>query len=82
MIVLKVLGPEANLASNTTVSNNVLIRVLNPGAAAVLHIGNAANTEYANVTVANTEQGVVIVKLPTDTLQGNGMFGVPVAYRG
>ena len=84
MMTLKILGGEANTAANTSVGNNVLIRVFNPGAAGVLHLySNTANSlvEYANVTIANTEQGVIIIKATTDQIQGNGMFAVPVAYR-
>lgn len=80
MIILKVKGAETAITVANTVANNVLVRVVNPGAAAVLHIA-AGGTEYANLTVSNTES-VVIEKAPTDTLTGSGMLATPVSYRG
>ena len=84
-MILKPLGPEVSIAAAntvTTVSNTqqqVLIRVINTGAAAVLHFANGGG-EYANLTVSNVEF-VVVQKAATDTLQGAGMLAVPVAYK-
>lgn len=78
-MILKVLGSEVSLSSANTVANSVLVRVINTGAAAVLHIANSGG-EYANLTVSNV-QYVVISKQPSDTLTGANMLAVPVAYR-
>ena len=82
MIILKVLGPQIDI--NTTansISNAVLVRIINTGAAAVANIAYANGTVYANLTVSNT-QYVVIEKTTTDLIKGAGMLAVPVAYRG
>ena len=85
MIVVKPLGPEVNLASNNIVSNitgqGILLKVINTGDTGVLHFAYANGTEYANMTVTNTES-VLVWKSTTDTLQGVDMFAVPVAVRG
>jgi hypothetical protein len=79
MIILKPQGTEVSLASNTTVANSTLVRVVNTGAAAPLTFA-AGGVTYANLTVSNT-QYVVVQKAATDTLQGSNMLGVPVAWK-
>lgn len=82
MMILKVLGPEINI--NTTandISNAVLVRIINTGAAAVANIAHANGTVYANVTVSNT-QYVTIEKNATDLIKGANMLAAPIAYRG
>lgn len=79
MIVLKPQGAEVSLSSNTTVANSTLVRVINTGAAAVLHFSNS-DGEYANLTVSNV-QYVVVQKAATDNLQGSNMLGVPVGWK-
>ncbi len=81
-MILKVLGPEINI--NTTandISNAVLVRIINTGAAGVANIAYANGTVYANLTISNT-QYVVVEKSPTDLLKGANMLAIPVAYRG
>lgn len=78
-MILKPLGAEISISSANTVANSVLVRVINTGAAAVLHLANAGG-EYANLTVSNA-QYVVIQKQTTDTLTGANMLAVPVSYK-
>ena len=79
MMIIKPLGVEIALTSNTTVANSTLVRVINTGVSGVLTFANGGTT-YANLTVSNA-QYVVVQKAPTDTLQGTNMIGVPVAYK-
>lgn len=79
-MIIKPLGAEVSIATANSVSDATLVRVLNTGAAAVLHIAANSGTEYANLTVSNTES-VIVVKNTTDTLTGANMLAVPVAYR-
>ena len=78
-MILKPLGAEISVGSANTVSNATLVRVINTGAAAVLHF-KTNGTEYANLTVTNT-QYVVVQKAATDTLTGANMLATPVAYK-
>jgi len=80
MITLKPQGAEISIASANTVANSVLVRVINTGAAAVLHFKDGSGSEYANLTVSNA-QYVVVQKNSTDTLTGASMLAVPVAYK-
>lgn len=76
--VLKPSGAEINI--NTVANscgNAYLVRVVNPGVAAVLNWQYANGNVYANCTVANTES-VIVQKATTDLLVGNGMFAVAV----
>ena len=77
--VNKFKGTEISISSANTVGNNVLIRVTNGAAAAVLTIANTTAT-YANVTLVASEV-LVVEKATTDTLAGSGMRAVAVAYR-
>lgn len=77
--VYKFKGTEVAITSANTVGNNVLIRVTNGAAAAVLTIANTTAT-YANVTLVANEV-IVVEKAVTDTLAGSGMKAVAVAYR-
>jgi len=79
-MIIKPLGAEVSIASANSVANSMLVRVINTGAAAVLHIASNTGTEYANLTVSNA-QYVVIQKNTTDTLTGANMLAVPVAYK-
>lgn len=81
MMLIKPLGGEVSLSSNNNVANAVLVRVINTGAAALLHFASNTGTEYANCTVSNA-QYVVVQKMTTDTLQGTNMLAVPVAFKG
>jgi hypothetical protein len=74
-MIIKVLGPQISINSANTVANSTLVRVVNPGALAVLNIGTVGN-----VSVSNTES-IIIQKAPTDTLAGTGMLAAPVAYK-
>jgi hypothetical protein len=78
-MILKPLGAEISIASANTVANSMLVRVINTGASAVLHLANTGG-EYANLTVSNA-QYVVIQKQTTDTLTGANMLATPVAYK-
>ena len=78
-MILRVKGAEVSIASANTVANSNLVRVINTGATAVLHVANTGG-EYGNLTVTNT-YWVIVEKLPTDTLTGANMLAVPVAYR-
>jgi len=78
-MILKPLGAEISISSANTVANSMLVRVINTGAAAVLHLANSGG-EYANLTVSNV-QYVVIQKQTTDTLTGANMLATPVAYK-
>lgn len=77
--VYKFKGTEVAITSANTVGNNVLIRVTNGAAAAVLTLANTTAT-YANVTLVANEV-LVVEKSTTDTLTGSGMKAVAVAYR-
>ena len=77
--VYKFKGTEVAITSANTVGNNVLIRVTNGAAAAVLTLANTTAT-YANVTLVANEV-IVVEKAVTDTLAGSGMKAVAVAYR-
>lgn len=77
--VYKFKGTEVAITSANTVGNNVLIRVTNGAATAVLTVANTTAT-YANVTLTASEV-IVVEKATTDTLQGTGMRAVAVAYR-
>lgn len=79
-MILKPLGAEVSIASANSVANSTLVRVLNTGASALLHLSSNTGTEYANLTVSNTES-VIVVKNATDTLTGANMLAVPVAYK-
>jgi hypothetical protein len=79
MIILKPQGFETSLTTNTAVSNSTLVRVINTGNTATLTFANAG-VSYANLTVTNT-QFVIVQKGSTDTLQGTGMIGAPVAWK-
>ena len=78
-MIIKPTGAEVSIASANAVANATLVRVINTGASAVLHIA-AGGTEYANLTVSNLEF-VVIQKAATDTLTGASMLAVPIAYK-
>jgi hypothetical protein len=78
-MILKPLGPEVSIATANTVSNSNLVRIINTGAAAVLHLANTGG-EYANITVSNL-QYIVIQKANADTLTGANMLACPVAYK-
>jgi hypothetical protein len=87
-MIIKPLGPEVSIATaNTVVSTNansvtgtMLVRVINTGPTAVLHVAANTGTEYANLSISNSEY-VVIEKQKTDTLTGANMLAVPVAQR-
>lgn len=79
-MILKPLGAEISIASANVVGSATLVRVINSGAAAVLHFKTTSGTEYANLTVSNAEF-VVVQKAATDTLTGANMLAVPVAYK-
>lgn len=87
-MIIKPLGPEVPITTaNTVVSTNantvpgvMLVRVINTGATAVLHLAANTGTEYANISISNSEY-VVIEKQKTDTLTGANMLAVPVAQR-
>ena len=79
-MIIKPLGAEVSIASANDVGASVLVRVINTGASAVLHLKANTGTEYANLTVSNT-QDVIVSKATTDTLTGANMLAVPVAYR-
>lgn len=74
-MIIKVLGPEISIASANTVSNSVLVRVINTGATATLNVGSVGN-----VSVTNTES-IIIQKSATDTVIGANMKAVPIAYK-
>jgi hypothetical protein len=74
-MIIKVLGPQISITSANTVANSTLVRVVNPGALAVLNIGSVGN-----VSVSNTES-IIIEKAATDTLTGSGMLAAPIAYK-
>lgn len=74
-MIIKVLGPQIAITSANTVGGATLVRVVNPGALAVLNVGSVGN-----VSVSNTES-IVIQKAPTDTLTGSGMLAAPIAYK-
>lgn len=78
-MIYKPQGAEISITSANTVGNNMLIRVLNTGATAVLHIANTGG-EYANISVSNTHD-VIIEKSYNDTLTGANMLAVALAYR-
>jgi len=80
MNILRPIGAEISIASANNVANSNLVRIINTGAAAVLHVANAGGTEYANLTVTNAYH-VLVEKLHTDLLTGSNMLAVPVAYR-
>lgn len=79
MDIVKPLGPEVSIASANTVGSSALVRIINTGARAVLHIANSGG-EYANMTISNT-QSYFIQKVTTDTLTGANMLAVNVAWR-
>lgn len=74
-MIIKVLGPQIAITSANTVGSATLVRVVNPGALAVLNVGSVGN-----VSVSNTES-IVIEKAATDTLTGSGMLAAPIAYK-
>lgn len=74
-MIIKVLGPEISIAAANTVSNSVLVRVINTGATATLNVGSVGN-----VSVTNTES-IIIQKSATDTVIGANMKAVPIAYK-
>lgn len=78
--VLKLLGAEISIGTANNCSNNVLVRVINTGAAATMNVAYANGTVYANTTITNTEP-VFIEKGYTDTLVGANMKATPIAYR-
>lgn len=80
-LIYKPLGPEIAITSANTVGSSNLIRVINTGAAAVLHFTSNTGTEYANLTVSNSHDVVVLKYANTDTLTGANMLAVPIAYR-
>lgn len=78
---IKPLGFEVSISSADTCGNNVLIRVVNPSSSAsVLNLASNTGTVYANLTVISTES-LLVSKKTTDTVQGNGLLALPVAYR-
>ena len=79
-MILKPLGAEVSIATANVVGGATLVRIINTGASAVLHFASNTGTEYANLTVTNTEQ-IVVQKLTTDTLTGANMLAVPVAHK-
>jgi len=78
--IIKPIGPEIAIDTANTVANNVLVRIINTGAASVLHVTTSSGTEYANLTVSNTE-AVIISKKVDDKVAGTGMKAVPIAYK-
>lgn len=79
-MILRPVGAEISIGSANVVANSTLVRVINTGAAAVLHFKTTGGTEYGNLTVTNTES-VVVQKAATDTLTGANMLATPVAYK-
>lgn len=87
-IIYKPITAEVNLATNsaitsaTNVGQGCLVRVINIGAANVLHFLYANGSEYSNMTLANSES-IVIWKDNTDLLGGTGtMMAAQIAYKG
>jgi len=79
-MIIKPQGAEISIATANTVANSSLVRVINTGAAAVLHFKDSTGSEYANLTVSNA-QYVVVQKNVADTLTGANMLAVPVAFK-
>jgi len=79
-MIIKPQGAEISIATANTVANSSLVRVINTGAAAVLHFKDSTGTEYANLTVSNV-QYIVVQKNVSDTLTGANMLAVPVAFK-
>lgn len=77
-MIYRLIGGEISVSSANTVANTRLVRVLNTGATAQLHIANTSG-EYANMTLL-ANQDIIIKKQYTDTLTGNNMLAVPVDY--
>jgi hypothetical protein len=88
MYIIKALGPEINLNSNSTVSNASLVRIINSNTTTtttVVHIGNGnnSNTEYANLTVIANAHPTILQKGTTDIIwaTANGVLAVPIAFK-
>ena len=87
-IIYKPISAEINIstANTITTATNVgqgcLVRVFNTsGSANVLHFQYANATEYANMTIANSES-IIVWKNNTDLIASNGnMLAVQVCYK-
>ena len=79
-MIIKPTGTEVSIATQNSVSNASLVRIINTGAAAVCNVEFANATVYASFTVSNTES-VILQKSPTDLIVGPNMKAVSVAYK-
>lgn len=81
-MIIKPLGAQVALSSANDVNKNVLVYIVNTGAAGVANIAYANAVIYANVTITNTFP-TIIQKANTDLITGTStMFAAPVAYKG
>lgn len=76
---LKIKGLEIAVSSANTVANTTVVRCFNnSGSDDVITVANSGGT-YANLTIASYDS-VVIVKQPTDTVQGTNILATPIGH--